>query len=686
MIPAGRVFNSATASLWKTYAALQRPEERLSPSMWAARHRHLSENEAERAGLWSNEYFPYLAPVMDSAAEALETGRRGWCMMKSAQGGGSQAVINVMGWLTDEYPGPVLYLHSKDELAEEFGRTRLTHMIDTAEPLKRIALRGRKGGEGITKKRFAGGRSWKICGGRSVLNLQSLPYRFVIIDEVDSLMDEIKNEGDPIALAEKRTSSFVGKTLLMAFAHPSTKERGAAKLYYQLSDQRRGYVRCPHCAGEFYLQWEHVKAVPQEGMNKQQAERDAACHAYYCPSCACEISDAQRILMVRQVVYKSSLPPEIAAKRPWIGVHFSQLYMPNQTIRRLAEEWVKSIDSEGSKRAFYNKVLGEPYEAVIDALEGDDWRRLMAVPRHEKDPETFARGEAPRWARFLTAGQDSRGKELHFAVWAWGLRRTVSSHTVLCCAPVQWGKIERPYSEQFTEADFHALDGPLWQTWYPRAHHASDALDVRQCGFDTSWAPTQIPVHQYCRSWPHRAIPIKGGANTSVSTSPFMKPGAPLEYKLGEAKVRDEGLRILNTYVLKTDFYGMARNWLELPGAAGRPSLRVSQIVLPQYDGSLEYEEFIAHLSSETLESTGRRGRHADEKTWKRHGENHWLDCSIYAFACALNLDPYQEQLTFDEAQAIEDAAAQRPSGAPPAGPGWIKDRRDGRDWITSRD
>lgn len=684
MISAPRAFSSATTALWKTYAALQRPAERLRPSQWSERYRHLSEAEAERAGPWSNEYFPYLAPVMDSVQEALETGKRGWCMIKSAQGGGSQAVINVMGWLTDEYPGPMLYLHSKDELAEEFGRTRLTHMLDTAEPLKRIALRGRKAGEGITKKRFIGGRSWKICGGRSVLNLQSLPYRFVIIDEVDSLMDEIKNEGDPIALAEKRTSSFVGKTLLMAFAHPSIKERGAAKLYYQLSDQRRGYVNCPHCAAEFYLQWEHVKAAPHEGMNKQQAERDASCYAYYCPSCGAALSDAQRILMVRKVVYKSSLAPDVAAKRPWIGVHFSQLYMPNQPIRRIAEEWVKSLDSEGSKRAFYNKVLGEPYESIIESLSTDDWRRLMIVARHDKDLEVFQRGEAPRWTRFLTGGQDSRGRELHFAIWAWGLRRTAAGHTVLACAPIQWGKIDRPYSEQFTEADFHQLDGPLWRTFYPRAH-GKDGLDVRQCGFDTSWAPTQIPVHQYCRGFPHRAIPIKGGANTSASTSPFMKPGAPLEYKLGEEKVRDEGLKILNTYILKTDFYGMVKNWLELPGRDGRPAFKAPQIVLPHYDGSLEYEQFIEHLASENLESTGRRGRHSDEKTWKRHGDNHWLDCSIYAFACALNLDPYQEQLTYDEVEALEESAP-RKTQVEDRKPGWIRDSGGGKDWIASRD
>jgi phage terminase large subunit GpA-like protein len=130
----------------------------------------------------------------------------------------------------------------------------------------------------------------------------------------------------------------------------------------------------------------------------------------------------------------------------------------------------------------------------------------------------------------------------------------------------------------------------------------------------------------------------------------------------------------------------MARNQLELPGHAGRPPFKAFQIVLPLLDGSLDYEEFIQHLGSERLENTGRNGRNGDERTWKRSGPNHWFDCSIYAFACALDLDPYQEQLTFDEAQAIEEAPPKRPPAPEDRKPGWIRDAGGGKDWIATRD
>jgi phage terminase large subunit GpA-like protein len=145
--------------------------------------------------------------------------------MKSAQGGCSQAVKNIWGWCETYYPGPAGYLISKDEMAKKFGRVRLDPMIRTCEPLRKKAFLKHGSGTTMQEKVFTDGYL-SIFGGRSVLNLQSIPYRHMFIDEVDSLLEALEGS-DPIELARKRTNSYVGETLIVAFGHPS-RSRGAS--------------------------------------------------------------------------------------------------------------------------------------------------------------------------------------------------------------------------------------------------------------------------------------------------------------------------------------------------------------------------------------------------------------------------------------------------------------------------
>jgi phage terminase large subunit GpA-like protein len=646
-------------SLWRRYSDvvlslshLVAPPERISPSEFAARYRVLSEVESsERPGKWDNGYFPFLGPIMDSVQDAIVSGKRGWVMMKSAQGGGSQAMINVWAWLQASYAAPILYLISKDELADEFGRERFTQCLDTMEPLKRKALRGKSSGESLTKKRFTDGKL-VLCGGRSVLNLQSQAYRFVMIDEVDSLLDEIKNSGDPIKLAEMRMNSYRGQTLLMAFAHPSLKERGSANLFYALSDQRRGHVACVHCRTEIWLQWSHVKIVASAGMSQQQAERDPRCYAYYCPQCGAEISDADRAYMVRSVRYKSILLPEEARKRTWVGVHFSALYMPNWPVRKLAEHWIASMDDASARMVFWNKLMGEPFEQSVKETSVEDWRRVIVIPRKQNDPEAYVRGQVPPGVRFLTAGQDSGEYRLHYAVWGWGLVRTVAGHTALRGWLVDWNsyKVSHPVRDLIALADLHALDEMVYYAAWPSTREELPSLSVSQCGHDTGFSPST--VYQYCREFYGRAYPVKGGSENSSTGREPVRFGANVTFvDVNGIRHDDPGMKllVLNTYTLKSQIFGWLKEDLEVPDGANKRV--VPRLTLP---GDVD-DEMISHLASEELRHVnGTKGK----TEWKAKGANHYLDCLVYAYGLALNLDVFQQGLPFDEVQPEEDSSA----------------------------
>ncbi len=639
--------------LWQASADTLRMPEPMQPSTYSATYRVLAEGQAERAGPWDNDYFPYLPLIMDAVAEAVRTGKN-FVLMKSAQGGGSEAMINVLFWFLRYFPGPILYLISTDKLAREFGRERFHYAIQTIRHMFDALLPGRSE---MMIKRFLFGKV-VLAGGQSVFNIQSQPYRAVFIDELDSLRETMGKEGDPVAIAKARLKSFEGETIMVCWAHPTTREGGAGKLYYSDSDQRRLHANCCHCGGEFWFRWEHVKAVPKEhGQLPEQAERDPSCYAYYCPLCACEISDAQRSIMLRNMSLKSILPPEEANKKAWIGAHFGTIHNPRKTVYSMAVEWIPCIDKESEKITFVQKTNGEPYEATVKKTTVEDWRRLIIVPRSENDPEVFRRGEVPRYTRFCTAGIDSRDDELHYAIWAWGLRRGIDKFTVLCGSPVEWGVLKRVSKDEhgrdveFFETDYRYFDDIIFRRRLPRV--GGGYIHITSCAIDTAWHRSQIAVYRYCLRWPGQAIPVRGGADNSRSSNPFTYKGRAKSYDLGEEKLTTDNLMMINSYTIRTDFFNMAMKSVEVRTEHG--SQKHPLITLPAFDGMEDYEEFLEHLASEELQRTGRKDNKGEILFYKKKtNQNHWLDCSLYAYAEARNKDPYQGELSFDEEEILE--------------------------------
>jgi phage terminase large subunit GpA-like protein len=635
--------------VWQGYADALRPMPPMHPAEFAEKHRMMHEIYcSERPGKWDNTVFPYQPHVMNAGEEAIRTGKRGIVFMKGGQIGGTDAMITFQLWCKVYFPGPQLFMTSTDKVANEFGRERFELVIKDMEPLAKKYIPNRRGD--IFTKRFIDGKI-QICGGQSVFNLQSTPYRIVVIDELDSLVEDLGGQGDPVKLAEVRTDSFTGETLMIVYAHPSTRDRGAAKIFYEMSDQRRGFIT-HSCGHAFWLQWQHVKASPWPGQSQSDADKDASCYAYHCPGCNAVVSDAHRVAMLRGVSYRSTLPPAEAARKQWIGVHASQLYSPAKTIQSFAQRWIECGGDENAIRVFYNKILGEPYEPKVEETTVEALRSLIVVQRRPKDPEFYSRGQVPQWVRFLTAGQDSRVTEFHYAVWGWGLRRSVDNVVHLCGCLVDWGQMDRPRSMTFTASEYHVFDDLIYRRLY-RSNVSDRQYQVKCCAHDIGYAPTQIPILTYCRNHPHRAIPAKGAAltHTSACNAPYAHWGNAITYKAGDATVKDESSRalLLNTFMIKTDMFGWMQpsrkiEILEVVGKEVIGARKVPRIVFPEDVD----DEFLEQSKNEGLGEGDKKG----ELVWKKLGPNHYADCNTQSLGLAYNLDPFQQGMTAEEYQA----------------------------------
>lgn len=629
------------SGVWQRFADAMRPLPDLSPDEFASKHRVLHASYcSERPGRWDASVFPHQGPLQNTVQEAFETGKKGVVWMKAGQGGGTDCAINAQLWAKVYYPGPQLFMASTDKMAKDFGRERHGPVIKDMPPLRAKYIPNARGD--TTRKRFVDGKI-ELTGGQSVYNLQSTPYRVVVIDELDSLVENLQGDGDPVKLAEVRTDSFSGPTLIIAYAHPTTRGRGAAKLYYEQSDQRRGFVK-HDCGGEFWLQWEHVICIG--------AETDPDAYVYKCPCCGAVVTDAERVAMCRKVVYRSTLPPEVAAKKAWIGCHFSQLYYPHKTIRSLAQRRIECGTDENAIRVFWNKVLGEPYEPKLQTFDLDQLRSLIVKQRRRGDLEYYSRGQVPPGVRFLTAGQDSRTKELHYSIWGWGLRRGIDKTTAICGWLIDWGTIDRPYSLTFAESEYHVFDDLIYRAKFTSTD-GKRRYSVLQCGHDIGYKPTQLPIIRYCRSHPKRAIPVKGAAltPTSFSDAPYAQWGRAIKHIAGETTAEDVAAKQLrlNTYLLKTDFYGYVGRgrWFEIPDILRGEAVgtrKVAQVTFPEDVD----EEFLKQVQSEELSPGDRK----DELVWTHKGPNHYADTVTYAFGLAQNLEFFSKGKTDDEARA----------------------------------
>jgi len=372
------------------------PGERLRPSEWAEKHYRIKPGTAEQPGLV--DLWPWQPAYMDAVVDHPE--KKGAVFIKATQMGVSTAALAVNCWAADQRPGPMLYLMSTDQEAKEFEADRISYAIRNCPRLKQKFFLGRTEGEKTYSKEFAGGR-WRIYGGGSTTKLQSHPYWMVTVDELD-MMRSIAGEGDPWKMAQSRTESFT-RSWILGLGKPTLEKAGISRIWANQTDQRRYHIECPHCGTWQWLKFSQVQYPPGR---PEQAH-------YRCEGCREEITDGQRRRAIPDGEFRTTLEPEEAEKRPFLGFHISRLYDVRKTIAGLAMEWAQ-CQTESQEQVFFNEVLGEPFTPSEQAVIEEDVQDKAVL-----EPEELA----PEDTRFVTAGVDiQHGEWFYYDISAWTSR------------------------------------------------------------------------------------------------------------------------------------------------------------------------------------------------------------------------------------------------------------------------
>src|ERR1019366_7927890 len=223
--------------------AVARPPPRLTVSQWADANRVLSSESSSLPGRWDTARAEFLRGIMDAANDPdVET----IVVMKAAQVGASEALLNMLGFYIAHDPSPILMLQPTLEMSESFSKDRLSTMIRDCPQLAALVAdpKSRDSGNALLYKAYPGGFA-ALAGSNSPASLASRPIRILLCDEIDRYPISIASEGDPLSLATRRCTTFWDRKIVMV-STPTVKGASRIEMAYKESDQRKFFAPCSH--------------------------------------------------------------------------------------------------------------------------------------------------------------------------------------------------------------------------------------------------------------------------------------------------------------------------------------------------------------------------------------------------------------------------------------------------------
>lgn len=379
-----------TVRLFKKIATILSPPPVLTVSQWADEYRRLSPEASAEPGRWNTDRAPYQRAIMDAVNDAR---CEDIIIMSSAQVGKTELILNIIGYYIDYDPSPILALQPTLEMAQTFSKDRLAPMLRDTPALKGKVkdARSRDSGNTILHKTFPGGHITMV-GANSAAGLASRPIKVVLMDEVDRYPASAGTEGDPIKLAEKRTTTFWNRKKIKV-STPTIKGRSPIEKEFLTSSMEEWNVPCPCCGKYQPYEWGriHFSDVTME-----------------CKFCLEHISERD---------WKSNPGKWVAAKEnnKKRGFHLNELASPWKHWEEIIEDF-KEADRDRKQgdieklKTFVNTALGEPWEERGEAA--DDNVLLSRRERYNAD--------LPDGVLLVTAGVDVQDDRFEVEITGWG--------------------------------------------------------------------------------------------------------------------------------------------------------------------------------------------------------------------------------------------------------------------------
>lgn len=398
------------------------PPNDLTVTQWAEQNRRLSAESSAEPGRWRTNRTPYLRAVMDSFTDPRV---KHIVMVAASQVGKSEFLNNSIGYIIDQDPGSILFVHPTTIDAKEYSKLRIAPMVRDCPTLKRKVAdpKSRDSGNTILQKTYPGG-ILTMCGSTEAHALASKPIRYVFGDERDRWALSAGNEGDPWDLAMARQTTFYNAKAVEV-STPTVKNASAIEAAYATGTMERWKSLCPHCGEYHEIRWENIRYESEEKVVAGKKTYKVSDIKYICPSCGCICKEAE---IKRQPARWEAENPdayEQGTRSFWLNAFVSQW----ATWESIILKYLNAIGSTKKMQVVYNTCFGELWEDRGD-LEDED--SLMARREDYGVREDGTPIELPEGVLVLTAGVDTQDDRLEYEVVGhghfgetWGIKKGI---------------------------------------------------------------------------------------------------------------------------------------------------------------------------------------------------------------------------------------------------------------------
>lgn len=467
--------NNNTKQLIKKILLNLKPPENITISEWADKFRRLPAESSAEPGQWNTNRTPYLKKIMDSISD---NSVRKVVVMSSAQVGKSEVLLNTIGYYSDIEPSPILMLQPTVETGKNFSKERISPTFRDTPALFKLIDSNRNT---ISKISFPGGYI-AIVGANAPSGLASRPVRILLCDEIDRYPLSAGEEGDPLTLAEKRTTTFPYTNKKVYVSTPTIDGISRIQHEFEQGTMEEWELPCPGCGVYQVITWDKIHFELHDKTRKLVKSKEISCSCEKCGEWNNEYAWKRGTGRWTEKVNNKDIK----------SFHLSSLVSPWKPWEDIVESFLSSKNDKEMLKVWTNTELGEVFSIL-----GDSVNELELLNRREKYG-----CEIPTGVLILTAAVDVQDDRFEIEVVGWG--RNYESYGI---------QYEKLFGDLSKDDIWNQLDRYLEKTF---KFLSGSELSIAHICIDSGGHYTS-KVYQFCKK-PHRfkITPIKGMGGSGI--------------------------------------------------------------------------------------------------------------------------------------------------------------------------
>ena len=389
----------------KALAGMTPPDD-LTVTQWAEAKRRLSAESAAEPGPWRTERTPYLREPMDAFTDPKV---RHIVMVAASQVGKSEFLNNCIGYIIDEDPGSILFIHPTTIDAQEYSKLRIAPMLRDSPALRQkiAAPKSRDSHNTILQKAYPGG-ILTMCGSTEAHALASKPIRYVFGDERDRWATSAGNEGDPWDLALARQTTFYNAKAVEV-STTTIKNASAIEAAYYTGTMERWNSKCPHCGEYHEIRWSDIRFEYDEIIVSHKKTYKVKKVYYTCPGCGCISTEAEMKRAPAKWIAENPEAYGQGTRSFWLNAFVSQW----ASWESIVLKYLNALGSTKKMQVVFNTCFGEPWEDRGDIEDEDSLLARREDYGKDKNGEPV---ELPPGVLVLTAGVDTQDDRMEYEI------------------------------------------------------------------------------------------------------------------------------------------------------------------------------------------------------------------------------------------------------------------------------